>query len=490
MKAPWVSSGFEWQAPLLVASVGVVLVFYWPLAIGILGLLLLAWANKYGLALPIVIILLPIRQVSIGTVGMAELRVGDVILAVVALMWLARRAIERRGPTLLSTRLELAVLGFVLLNALSVVWADDRAFAMLRAGKLLRNCVLYFLVVDYLARGFEKNLRRLTGAVFFAGWMVLGGFIYSIFLYGGLDAIQALFAAETLGSQAPELAVVRVEQGGTLLFEGMLNWTMMTVFLTVGMLPRLQGRRLLYGRRIVYLIAGGGALLLSLVRGAIVGFLVGALTLRLSFLRTLRRGHAALLVVALLVAASSVVSVGLPKVITRHFLALSTDLSMKVRSELWQRGVDAFTSAPLLGVGAGNVVPGQYIAVHNLYLQILAELGLLGGMFFAGLLFYWLGALVRMTRRLKQSPKNLVLARAVLAASVAYLIYGLVAQSMESMEPWILLGITTGLVCVNRSSVGSPKGFPSLSAGDSGGKINRPTTSRHLTSMTGLTQRP
>ena len=449
----WALEDSTWKAGFLLVVAILAVVSYLPLAVALLCVLLFDWASKHELAIPLVILLIPVRQVSLGTIGEAQVRVGDVVLAAVGLIWLARKATERPGPSRPSTSLEVIAVLFVLLNVLSVVWAEDKAFAILRAGKLLRNYALFFLIVDYLARGFDKNLQRLGTAMVLAGWAVLGGFAYSFWTQGGLAAFRALLTVQELGSQGPELVFLRLDQGATIFFADIANWTMMTVFLAAGLLPRLQNRRPAFRRMVTYYtIAGTCAVFLSLTRGAIVALVVGMLFLGPPVLKTLGRRHRALILVGLAVAIG-LVAIGFARVIAVHFASIPTDLSQLQRLDLWSRAVEAFMSAPWLGVGAGNVILDTYIAVHNLFLQVLGELGLLGAAVFSGLLFCWLGALIRLARQPSQLPKNFVLVRSVLAASVAYLVYSLVsAEAMEGMEPWILLGVTTALVHENQPS--------------------------------------
>jgi O-antigen ligase len=340
-----------------------------------------------------------------------------------------------------------------------VAWAGDKSFATLRAGKLVRNYLLYLLVVDYLLRCFDKNVGRLGAALVLAGWAVLAGFIYSTWLYGGWGAIKELLTAQSLGSQVPELAFLRQEQGGTLFLVDIANWTMMNVFLAAGLLPRMQGRRVASASLWTYVIAGICALLLSLTRGAIIALVIGMLIMGLLALKTFGRRQKALLFITLAVVAIALFGIGLVRVIAVHFATIPTDLSELQRLDLWRRALEAFVSAPWLGVGAGNVVQDTYIAVHNLLLQVLGELGLLGGVVFGGLLFYWLSALIRIVRQASQRQKNFVLVCSVLAASVAYLVYSLVsAEAMEGMEVWILLGVTTALLRENQPSLQPPRG--------------------------------
>ena len=63
------------------------------------------------------------------------------------------------------------------------------------------------------------------------------------------------------------------------------------------------------------------------------------------------------------------------------------------RLELWNWCLDAFRSSPLLGIGEGKLVDAFGSVAHNSYLHAFAELGLLGGIAFTGLVAILLAGL-------------------------------------------------------------------------------------------------
>lgn len=58
------------------------------------------------------------------------------------------------------------------------------------------------------------------------------------------------------------------------------------------------------------------------------------------------------------------------------------------RLEAWYEGFQMFKSAPLFGVGKGMFTDYHYLTAHNSYMLVLAELGLMGTVFFTGLFYF------------------------------------------------------------------------------------------------------
>lgn len=129
------------------------------------------------------------------------------------------------------------------------------------------------------------------------------------------------------------------------------------------------------------------------------------------------------------------------------------------RGLLWATAFHLFSSSPTLGVGYGNFVGvyGSYLQfdwmpagvydTHNLYLQLLAEVGVLGFVAFFGLIFVTL----RHARRLwvmASDRLDRVLAFGVIGAVLALLVHGLVDFLFEVSTPfgtlfWIMLALLT-----------------------------------------------
>jgi O-antigen ligase len=137
----------------------------------------------------------------------------------------------------------------------------------------------------------------------------------------------------------------------------------------------------------------------------------------------------------------------------------------------WQAGWYMFLDHPWLGVGAGNYAAAypQYFVgswrealghAHNYYLNILAELGIVGGsllVLLLGLAFRQLGgALVR------SEPLRTTFWRAVLAGVFAGLIVFCIHNMFDSLfvhsvniQVGVLLGL--GLLAADRLKVTPPK---------------------------------
>ena len=127
---------------------------------------------------------------------------------------------------------------------------------------------------------------------------------------------------------------------------------------------------------------------------------------------------------------------------------------------------------PALGVGAGNfsIVEPFYIVrsinmprvdlisegelVHNSYLQVLAELGIVGLVAFLGVIASTLVVGVRAVRDLERNGdgEGERLARAVVIGTSAMLVAYFFATNHYEKQLWLLLGATVALSSVARSS--------------------------------------
>jgi O-antigen ligase len=145
------------------------------------------------------------------------------------------------------------------------------------------------------------------------------------------------------------------------------------------------------------------------------------------------------------------------------------------RSDLWRVGWRMFEDRPLLGVGAGNFAtasidyllrPGQLrrsdlIAntpkvAHNTYLGVLAELGVVGGIGFMGLMCFALGCGVRGARafaRARDGPMEM-LCRAWLAAIAGVLAADFFISAQFSKQLWLLLALGPCLLALARARRG------------------------------------
>ena len=118
-------------------------------------------------------------------------------------------------------------------------------------------------------------------------------------------------------------------------------------------------------------------LLLTQSRGALVAFMAGFITI--IFIRSRRMGVVSVVVLALIVA------IAYPIFSDWRFdgdapASVAGISTAAGRTEAWSAAGDIFASSPLFGVGLGRFMeesPGG-IAAHNWYVQVLAELGIVG----------------------------------------------------------------------------------------------------------------
>lgn len=137
-----------------------------------------------------------------------------------------------------------------------------------------------------------------------------------------------------------------------------------------------------------------------------------------------------------------------------------TDASARGRLQTWEAGRRALEDRPLLGVGAGNYVEAwnRYMArnvrerayaSHNLWMQVVVELGWLGLAAFASMLLL----LVRGLWRARGFADGGGEARALLASLLAVIVCGQTGGYAFNWFFWMLLGVAGAVVaCTARRS--------------------------------------
>jgi O-antigen ligase len=141
------------------------------------------------------------------------------------------------------------------------------------------------------------------------------------------------------------------------------------------------------------------------------------------------------------------------------------------RSDLWTVAIREFDAHPLVGVGGGNFVVAKAgyatenvnltrldrvvddpVVTHNTYLEILAELGLVGiflfGMMVVGVLAMGMRGIWRL-ERLGFADTGL-LARGLPVATIGMLGAFTFLSAQYEKNLWLLLGATAAISCVAR----------------------------------------
>jgi len=134
------------------------------------------------------------------------------------------------------------------------------------------------------------------------------------------------------------------------------------------------------------------------------------------------------------------------------------DTSFRGRSSEMLTGLAMFAEHPILGVGTGNYPTNyqryaQLIGIefratardpHSLYVQVLAETGILGAITFFGMIFFLLDALNKACRAIERSPNLgdwLPWINAIRLAILSYLMTSFILHNAYIRYLWILVAM-------------------------------------------------
>ncbi len=221
-------------------------------------------------------------------------------------------------------------------------------------------------------------------------------------------------------------------------------------------------------------LAGAAALsLVSVFLTASRGGLVGLAAALVTAIVLARGRRAAALGGALVVVAVSVIYVGAFDPGAAHRYATAD--GGNGRTDLWKVGWRMAEANPVRGVGAGNfrdasahyvltepgkIADSEFIIdqprfAHNVYLEVLAELGVIGLALFLALLGAAIGTGLKAARRFAERGESSMelLSRAVVVSLVALLAMDFFLSDQFSKQLWLLLALCPALLAIaSRSS--------------------------------------
>jgi O-antigen ligase len=392
-----------------------------------------------GLALFVVVVFL--ESIS----GFGALSLAKLAGALLALSWLASVATDSSERRELSRDHPVAMLAVVALGAwsiVSVLWAEIPANALGSGLRWVLNLALFPIV--YAAVRERRHVR----------W------VFALFVFGALLSAGAGFLG---GSATAAADGARLQGSGVNANE--LGELLIVAVILGGALG--ASRELSVPARFLSL-AGSGvaliALLMTVSRGAILGLVV-ALLLAPLLVGPRRRLMALVLVVFVAGSAVLYLAAIAPESTVRRITA--ADTSGTGRSDIWKVGLRMVRAKPLIGVGAGNYAnstihyllePGaiprsEFIVdrpkvAHNVFLQVLAELGAIGLALFLGILAFSLTSILRAARAFRRAGDRSMelLSRGLLIALFGLLASAFFSSAIYSKQLWLLLalGVTLG----------------------------------------------
>ncbi len=388
---PLAALPLPYAAALLVGTAVVV----WSVARPELALYLLAFSVPYE----------SLRELSVGgvTLGSTEL-----LVALLAVAWSLRLATDRERPSL-RPAVALALLPMLAAVLLATLRATELGAAFKEALRWL-ELLLVFLAANYLLRAPRQRATMLAALLLAGVSEALLGLAQFVLRWGPESFLTGSFlrAYGTFGQPNPYAGYL-----GTLL-------PLALALALVGWFDPAAKKRAWYWALVAALLLLVAAFLASQSRGALLGFaaalaVVGGLLSRRAMLAVL--GLACAGVLLLLLGTFDLLPAAVAERLTqitsyfgvfdvRTVVLTPANWAVVERMAVWQAAWGEFEAFPLLGVGAGNYVsaypafamPGWTDAMghaHNLYLNLLAEMGAVG---LASFLVFWLGSLAAVFR--------------------------------------------------------------------------------------------
>jgi O-antigen ligase len=369
--------------------------------------------------------------------------------AVLAISWLAQVATRRRaGDTLAvhTPHLVAVVIAFLAWSALSAVWAESPAAATRSTVRFGLDALL-IPIVFWALRG-RKHV------VWVFGIFVLGALLSVLW---GLT--QGKAAGGAAAAQVGRLAGANVEanQLATLLVVCIVFASALSVAL----------RRAPLGRFLAMLaaIAAMAAFFSTFSRAGMVSLAVVLLA------GCIYAGRSRPAFVALVIGAVVVGSVFLQETSSSAVKRL-TSTTTSGRSDIWKVGLRMVSANPVVGVGSGNytiaephyylIAPGAikrgefivdrpYVA-HNIYLHVLAEMGVVGLALFLSVIVLSMRAAVQSVGIFRRTGERSleIMGRALIIALAGILAADFFASDQYSKQLWMLLGMGPALLAIAR----------------------------------------
>jgi putative inorganic carbon (HCO3(-)) transporter len=158
------------------------------------------------------------------------------------------------------------------------------------------------------------------------------------------------------------------------------------------------------------------------------------------------------------------------------------DSSSVGRLQAWAAGWKMFTERPVLGVGAGNFSTAHalhysqlshpsWLSAHSVYVQVLSELGVLGGICFVALVWVYLRTHRRLRRWLREAGFSqhwaMLVSQALEVSMIATLVTGIWGHNLYRFRYPMLAALTVALWSIVQAR-GSETGVVPTEAGGKG----------------------
>ena len=387
------------------------------------------------------------------------------ILVIIGLMLWKLKMVSEEEVKIARTPLNLPVLAFMVICPFSLFWSNSPMVSLLELPLFLTGPILYFIVVNNI-KGEHQINRLLTALLIISS--LLG--IYGIFQYNGIDF--AFWKGNIARSQVFGLF------GNVNYFaEYMIVPLPLAISLFFACRNRVHKVLLLVG-----ILVMGGSLILTFTRGSYLA--IGISSTFMFFLYLVSRGkgfikeHKKIFIIILAFIILVTFLFALPNPLNKSGTVISKiksrisisqftkGSSLKRRIAIWGFTTMIIKDHPILGSGLGTfkynslnyqakffdqgenrrLYPyGIADKVHNEYLQLGAELGMLGLGIFLWLLITYFNYGIKLLKKLKDKYKQGI-AIGLMGGVVAVLIDGIFGFPLHLPATLVLFWLFVGLV--------------------------------------------
>lgn len=413
-------------------------------AVGVVFVALVLTNLQAGFAVMVMFAYLEVLSV-LGGVSLAK-----VAGALIVVAWLATVSTSRRGERNLFTAhpaFTYLVLAFLGWSAISVAWSESTGTALTSVMRYALNAFL--LPIAYTAMRDRRDATRILAA------FVVGA---------GIAAVSAVIAPPPPESAIYGRASGTVGDPNELAAALLVGLGIAAAFMVNRHIAPLL--RALSGLAAVLCLTG---ILVSLSRGGLLG--AGCALLLAIVLGGRWRGRVLAICGTLAVLAVGYFAFVASLPAKQRVLDVSAEGGTG-RLDLWTVGLRMIEAHPLSGIGSGQfpvssvhyllrpglIQNGAFIlstpkVAHNTYLNIIAELGVVGGVLFIGMIVFSLGcALVAIRRLVRARDERMeILVRGYVVSVGGYLVTLMFLSESTEKLFWILLALGPALLAVATS---------------------------------------
>ncbi len=412
-----------------------------------LGFVLLVLGDLYvGLVL-FTLLTFAAQVPTVAGPGLSFAKIAGLLLAISWVATLATRHETRSDFMSARPGLTYVLVLFLSWAAVSQLWAEDSGVALTTFSRLALNALLFLIIFT--------AIRTPTQAIGFVGAFVAGASINA--LYGLLFAPSDPATASRLSS-----SIINPNELASILVAALV--------LSFGLAVALKDLPL---ARLGALGAVGlctAGIFLTGSRGGLVALAVALAAFLVVGARW--RGRLLFVAAAVLIAGVGYFSYVASEETRSHVSSVGSGTG---RLDLWTVAWRMIEEEPLQGVGAGNFAvssvhyllqPGtiertDYIigtptVAHNTYIQLWAELGLVGLVLFVLVAGFCLYAALKAARSFADQgdARMEVVARALFVALAGVLAANFFGSRLGNKEIWLLLGLAPALLAIARSREG------------------------------------